>query len=160
MSAERTRSIGFVCGPQRLFFLFGFVLFFYFLLPSSGRCLAWQPPARTARQVVFDSSPFLLTWTPLGFSPFPRHGPTSFLLLFNSVSLFSFFFLFLFLFIFSLFTAVYFCNGNIDPPTQRPINQNSLQQANGEKIDPPADFPYSIQVKKKSRLSQFRMTSR
>ena len=34
---------------------------------SSGRCLAWQPPASNARQVAFDSNPNMAS---LGFSPF------------------------------------------------------------------------------------------
>ena len=123
MSAEWTRSIGFVCGPQRLFFCFVF-FFFYFIFCCLQVGGVWRDNLPLGRHGRLSSIRvlFLLTWTPLGFSPFPRHGPTSFLLLFNSVSLFHFF-LSIFLFIFSLFTAVYFCNGNIDPPSQRPINQ-------------------------------------
>ena len=93
---------------------------------SSGRCLAWQPPASNARQVAFDSNPNMAS---LGFSPF---HPSLF-------SSFPFFFL-TFLPSFGLYLPTYL---SISLPLFRrvflqwhhhqPINQNSLQQATRRK---------------------------
>lgn len=108
---------------------------FFFLLPSSGRCLAWQPPASNALQVVFDSSPNMGS---LVFFP-PFFTARSFPMLFYPFQ-FSVYFLSFF------FSQRLFCKEhNIHLPTDK--SEFSIEEATERKSPTRCSLP-SIRVKK------------